>query len=45
MVCVVLSNPDTFKRMQSTSLDGDVQQMTLPDSVYSALLVSNAISI
>ncbi|KAL0023850.1 hypothetical protein WJX77_011471 [Trebouxia sp. C0004] len=39
MVCVAFSNPDTFRCMQSSRLDGDVQQMTLPDNLYSALLV------
>lgn len=42
MVCLSLTNPDTFKRLQSSRLDQeDVHQVMLPDSFYAGLLVSD----
>lgn len=42
MVGLSLTNPDTFKRLQSSRLDQeDVHQVMLPDSFYAGLLVSN----
>ena len=42
MVCLSLTNPDTFKRLQSSRMGQEgVHQVMLPDSFYAGLVVSS----